>query len=305
MKVAAASGAVALLLPVLVIGAAVGGLAGTQLAPPGSGAASADIPADYLALYQQAAGRFTLPWTLLAAVGKVECDHGRGACSTPNAAGAEGPMQFLPATFAAYAWAAPSPAPSPYAAADAINAAAAKLAADGANTAPWAALFAYNHDDRYVATVIAWAVTYGWAPPDSSLLVLAALQHPSIDLRPEAAADVRSDRVDPRVLAVLLTVATRHRLDDVGPFITGHSIDVAGTTRPSNHAFGRAVDLPVVDGAPVDPSNSAAHQLAEDLMALPEGLRPDEVGSPWADLGGPGAFSDAAHKDHIHIGFDT
>ena len=55
----------------------------------------------YLALYQEAAARFELDWEVLAAVGRVETNHGRNrnGCA-PNAAGAQGPMQFLPATFA-------------------------------------------------------------------------------------------------------------------------------------------------------------------------------------------------------------
>ena len=61
----------------------------------------ADIPADYLVLYQQAAAQFGLDWPVLAAIGRVETNHGRNrnGCA-PNSAGARGPMQFLPATFA-------------------------------------------------------------------------------------------------------------------------------------------------------------------------------------------------------------
>jgi hypothetical protein len=44
-----------------------------------------------------------LPWTVLAAIGTIESDNGQselpGVQSGANAAGAEGPMQFLPATF--------------------------------------------------------------------------------------------------------------------------------------------------------------------------------------------------------------
>jgi hypothetical protein len=64
-----------------------------------SAAARADIPTSYLRLYRQAAGRCPgLSWTVLAAIGKVESDHGRsrlpGVRSGWNAAGAAGPMQF-------------------------------------------------------------------------------------------------------------------------------------------------------------------------------------------------------------------
>ncbi len=59
-----------------------------------STAAISDIPSDYLALYEQAAATCPgLNWTILAAIGKIETDHGRstlpGVHSGANAAGAE------------------------------------------------------------------------------------------------------------------------------------------------------------------------------------------------------------------------
>jgi hypothetical protein len=33
-------------------------------------------------------------------------------------------------------------------------------------------------------------------------------------------------------------------------------------------------------------------------------LRPDEFGSPWAELSRfPGGFSDDDHQDHLHVGW--
>jgi hypothetical protein len=57
-----------------------------------------------LTLYQTAAVVCPgLPWTVLAAIGTVESDNGQsnlpGVHTGANAAGAEGPMQFEPATF--------------------------------------------------------------------------------------------------------------------------------------------------------------------------------------------------------------
>jgi cell wall-associated NlpC family hydrolase len=145
-----------LLLPVLVIAAALGG----QPAAP-SRAALADIPAAYLALYQQAALAFGLPWELLAGVGKVETDHGRNpATDSPNSAGAVGPMQFEPATFAEYSWASGDPSPRILDPRDAIFAAAAMLAANGAPDDTAQALYAYNHADWYVSEVLGWAEAY-------------------------------------------------------------------------------------------------------------------------------------------------
>jgi hypothetical protein len=146
-----------LLLPVLVIGASAGG---NQLAEP-STTALADIPPRYLALYQEAATELGVPWELLAAVGKVESDHGRDPASRhPNRAGAEGPMQFLPGTFAAYGFAAGSSQPDVYDPRDAIYAAAALLLDNGVHDDPRRALYAYNHADWYVDQVLGWAARY-------------------------------------------------------------------------------------------------------------------------------------------------
>ena len=98
-------------------------------APP----AVADIPADYLALYRDAAARFGLDWPVLAAVGRVETNHGRNrnGCD-PNYAGARGPMQFLEPTFVHAAKLAGLTDPDICDPADAIPAAAAYLKSNGA-----------------------------------------------------------------------------------------------------------------------------------------------------------------------------
>jgi len=286
---------VLVLLPALVAGAAGG--AGVSQA---DGAALGDIPDEAASLYVDAAAEFGIEWELLAAVGKIECDHGRGDCYRPNPAGALGPMQFMPATWASYRDSSRSPPYDVYDGRDAIFAAAAKLAADGVNRDPRAALFSYNHSTAYVDDVIGWAVRYGWTTSDAGALGQVVLSHPNIELRPEARADIEAGRVDGRLLGVLLFLASEHQLGSVGPFATGHPLYVEETNRISNHAYGRAVDIPIVDGVAVSPSNQSARAAAESLLTLDEPLRPDELGSPW-DLGSPGAFTDSSHQDHLHV----
>jgi hypothetical protein len=298
--------AAVLLLPVVLIGATGGALTAMEGTPwgwVGQPETLADIPGPFLALYQEAAASFGVPVGILAGIGKVECNHGRGDCDRPNQAGAEGPMQFLPATFAAYSWASGAIEPSPYDPRDAIFAAAAKLANDRVDQDPATAIYSYNHATWYVALVTAWATAYGYLPSEN-LAALAVLNHPNLVLRAEAARDVGSGRVDPRVLAVLLVLATTHRLQAVGPLISGHSYYVAGTTRPSNHAFGRAADLPIVDGTLVSSGNAAARTVAELIGHLPSPLRPDELGSPWPlRIAGTRTFTHG-HHDHLHYGYD-
>lgn len=120
-----------------------------------------DIPAEMLHLYIEAASTFEIPTSILAAIGKVECDHNRNpACGRPNVAGAEGPMQFLPTTFVGYSWASGSSNPSPSEPRDAVFAAAAMLEANGINLDERSAIFSYNHSNEYVDTVLGWAISY-------------------------------------------------------------------------------------------------------------------------------------------------
>ncbi len=140
-----------------------GGLATPELPEPA--AAVADIPPDYLALYQQAGRRYGLDWSVLAAVGRVESDHGRlTADCTPNEAGAVGPMQFLPPTFAEAAELAGLGGDADLCnPAEAIPAAAAYLGSRGAPDDWRRALLAYNPSNAYVDLVLAWAARYGHA----------------------------------------------------------------------------------------------------------------------------------------------
>jgi hypothetical protein len=133
-----------------------------------SATARADIPPRYLRLYQRAArGCPGLPWGVLAAVGKLESDHGRsrlpGVRSGWNAAGAAGPMQFgIGRGRAGNAWAHYGHGGNVYDPADAIPAAARYLCAAGARGGRdvRGALFAYNHSAAYVAGVLAVARRY-------------------------------------------------------------------------------------------------------------------------------------------------
>jgi membrane-bound lytic murein transglycosylase B len=143
----------------------------TRTAPP-SPAATRDVPAGYLALYQRAARRCPgLPWAVLAAIGKVESDHGRarlpGVRSGWNQAGAAGPMQFgIGVGRAGNAWARYGAdfdgdgRRSVYDPGDAIPAAARYLCAAGAPRRLDRALYAYNHSWSYVAKVKALAARY-------------------------------------------------------------------------------------------------------------------------------------------------
>lgn len=118
------------------------------------------IPDAYRAWYQAAAKTCPgLPWQVLAAIGQVESHHGQG--TMVSAAGALGPMQFLPATFARYATDGNGDGKADiWNPADAIFTAARYLCANGAGQGEaglHAALWNYNHAEWYVQLVLAIA----------------------------------------------------------------------------------------------------------------------------------------------------
>ena len=124
----------------------------------------AGAPANYLNLFKASAATYCpgMSWTVLAAIGQIE--SGDGANNGPSSAGALGPMQFMPATWAEWGingFGPPGP-PDIMNPLDAIPSAARMLCAAGAgNPASLSqAIFAYNHANWYVAEVLALASEY-------------------------------------------------------------------------------------------------------------------------------------------------
>jgi soluble lytic murein transglycosylase-like protein len=102
-------------------------------------------PGRLLGIFRAAQARSGVPWAYLAAIELVESRFGR--IRGPSSAGAQGPMQFLPATWAEYGHGSID---DPRAA---IFAAARFLRANGAPGDMAGALFHYNHSRGYVTAV--------------------------------------------------------------------------------------------------------------------------------------------------------
>jgi murein DD-endopeptidase MepM/ murein hydrolase activator NlpD len=121
------------------------------------------IPPFLLPIYQAAGTAYGVPWQLLAAINEVETDYGR--VLDVSSAGAEGWMQFLPSSWAAYGVDANGDGfKDPYNPADAIFAAARYLRAAGAATDLRGAVFSYNHSQAYVESVMLRAKLLGGTP---------------------------------------------------------------------------------------------------------------------------------------------
>jgi cell wall-associated NlpC family hydrolase len=201
-----ASGTGALLLLVSVFlgaGAAIHDSSACERQPAAAAEAGPSIPATYLGLYQAAGERYGVPWNLLAAIGKVESDHGRGpgsgVRSGANWAGAAGPMQIGVGGKATNTWGGAPRHPASqktggygidgnadgwadvHDPADAIPTAAAILKAHGAPADIRAALLAYNPSTAYMNKVLQQADRYAapGTPPVTSAAADPACQQPT------------------------------------------------------------------------------------------------------------------------------
>ena len=128
----------------------------------------------------------------------------------------------------------------------------------------------------------------------------AVLESPKITLDADGREDFAEGRMDPRIGTVLLELAEQHEIT-VSSTTSDHPQSTIGGS-PSNHWYGRAIDIATVDGDTVRASSAVSRGLAVELTALAPSVRPDEVGSPWA-ITAAGFFTDTDHQDHIHIAF--
>ena len=162
-------------------GACASARGGAAAQPPAS-ADSRSIPANYLALFRTTGKKYGVPWVILAGIGKVESDDGQsnlpGVHSGSNAFGAAGPMQIGVGGAAGNTWGGAPVHParervngvaadadgdgiaSVYDPADAIAGAAKYLLEHGVLDNLSGAIFAYNHLEAYVQTVLYWAGSY-------------------------------------------------------------------------------------------------------------------------------------------------
>jgi hypothetical protein len=133
--------------------------------PAATTAPAGTVPTNYIQLFKASAADYCpgLSWTVLAAIGQIESNDGQNM--GPSSAGALGPMQFMPATWAAwgidgFGQTGPPNVMNPY---DAVPAAARLLCADGAaagGQSLYNAIFGYNHADWYVREVLSLAAEY-------------------------------------------------------------------------------------------------------------------------------------------------
>jgi hypothetical protein len=279
------------------LAAIMAGVAGGVPSSAGAGYAASrlalkDIPPEFLAMYQAAAAKEGLDWTILAGIGRVETNHCRskmpGVHSGTNSAGAAGCMQFLAGTWQIY-----GEGGDVYDPADSIPAAARLLKAAGAPKDYHRAIFAYNHLESYVASVMRWAERYRGGIGGAD--VGGAGHTQTLDdgaqwLMPVPGTGALCDR---RIVDdVVWILDTYHAL-------VGDCYAASGHEAGGEHPLGLAVDLvPARDGS-WDLLGKLAHDMGWRESCAASGCA-NQMPKPFRFIGWNGYPGHGA-GDHIHL----
>jgi hypothetical protein len=172
------------------------------------------IPPFLLPIYQAAGIQYGIRWEVLAAINEIETDYGRNL--NVSTAGALGWMQFMPQTWDMYGVDANGDGQKdPFNPVDAIFAAARYLRAAGADQDLRRSIFAYNHADWYVDSVLMRARLIGGLPADlvGSLTGLTQGRFPVAAKATYAKQVTRRDlkAAKGKANAAYLVAANRHR----------------------------------------------------------------------------------------------
>ena len=276
--------------------------------------ALSDIPRDYLDLYQDTAEQSGLDWSILAAIGSIETNHGRSTLP-----GVQSGINFATAAAAARC-SSTSPRPpghwdrsgvdgnhdgskDVYDPEDAIPAAAGYLKAGGAPDDYRRAIFSYNHADWYVDDVLAQAEHYRGKLLNSGRVGdvdtvpggHATLGADGLARAPENAPDAVK-----RMIAAGNKISDRPYLYGGGhpAFLTGWGLDCSSSTSYLLHAGGLLGTSALISGGfetygdPGPGKWVTIYANADHVFMRVAGLRNDTSdyntpGSPTAGQDGP------------------
>ena len=270
------------------------------------------IPAPYLAAFENAAARYDLGkrgvWAL-AAIARLESDFGRGM--TAAELKRRGPLGLDGAEWRRFTVDGDGDGRIRHSDPDDSAATLARLIWSRGDLR--AGLFTHNQAEWYVEAVLGEAarlegrcevseVDWALALPN---VVIAPINWANVSITNQVALeDLENGMVDPRIVGLIGAISQRHQIT-ISSLRSDHSMyTVSGGV--SNHYYGRAMDIAVVDGVSctdVSPSAPCA-QLAITLSQLPAPAMPSELIYCF-DVDGPGpAFARSDHCDHIHAGYD-
>jgi hypothetical protein len=269
------------------------------------------IPEDYLAAFEAAAGRYELGkrgvWTL-AAIARLESHFGRGM--TEQQLRTEGPLGLDPMEWRDYGVDGDNDGRVRHADIDDSAATLARLMWSRGSID--AGVFTHNQAAWYVDAVAHEADQLAGkcavSTEDWTILlpgtVAAQINWQNLTLSNDLELrDIQAGMLDERVTGLLALMTKDHQIT-ITSLRSDHS-QMTASGNVSNHFYGRAMDIAAVDGVSrTDTSTTApCAELGYALAQLPDPLHPTELIYCF-DLDGVGpAFALPDHCDHIHAGF--
>jgi soluble lytic murein transglycosylase-like protein len=269
------------------------------------------IPEDYLAAFEAAAGRYELGkrgvWTL-AAIARLESNFGRGM--TEEQLRTEGPLGLDPMEWSRYAVDGDKDGRLRHADIDDSAATLARMMWSRGGIEP--GVFTHNQAAWYVDAVAAEAdqlagkcavTSKAWTivlPGD----VASQINWQNLTLSNDLELrDIQAGMLDQRVTGLLALMTKEHQIT-ISSLRSDHS-QMTASGSVSNHFYGRAMDIAAVDGVSCTDTSPTAPcaELGYALAQLPEPMHPTELIYCF-DLDGTGpAFALPDHCDHIHAGY--
>jgi hypothetical protein len=116
--------------------------------------------------------------------------------------------------------------------------------------------------------------------------------------------EIRAGQIDRRLLAALAYLSSQGFRLTVTSLLCGRHGSITTSGNISNHSYGGAADIAMINGAPVlgnQGPGSITESLLRTVLQLQGTLVPDELIS-LQELGGP-SFAMGDHADHVHIGY--
>jgi hypothetical protein len=131
------------------------------------------------------------------------------------------------------------------------------------------------------------------------------LKNPRIEVYAGGRRDIRTGRIDRRVLATLEYLSASGLRPTVTSLENGHSTFTAGGN-VSQHSSGNAVDIAKINGVPVlghQGKGSITDMAVRRLLTLQGTLKPAQIITLMEYDGATNTLAMSDHDDHIHVGF--
>jgi len=137
-------------------------------------------------------------------------------------------------------------------------------------------------------------------------LARRVLAHPRIEIYECGRDDIRSGRIDRRVLATMLYLAASGLAPTISSLECGHgTLTTSGNV--SEHSTGTAMDIAAINGIAITPTTqrpgSITEQTIQRLLALQGPMKPHQIISLMTFDGADNTLAMGDHDDHIHVGF--